>query len=104
MIANENSWRVKAGNSHKQKISGKIKEASRVGEIFRGSGNFEPKKQEESNRKEKGAHHIIGSLFSPLPDVTVLMLLTDFPQGTALNHCRWCGIEYNRCGRHVLDH
>ena len=30
--------------------------------------------------------------------------MTDFLQRTALNHCRWCGMEDNRCGRHVLDH
>ena len=62
-------------------------------------GNFE-KKQEKSNRKKK-VHRIIGSFFSPLPDV--LMFMTDFLQGAALNHCGWCGIEDNRCGRHEVD-
>ena len=43
-------------------------------------------------------------LFLSLPDATALMPLTNFLQGTALNHCLWCGIEDNRCRRHVLDH
>ena len=59
-----------------------------------------------TGKKDKGVHHTtcMGSLFSPLPDVTVLMLLTDFVQSTALNHWRWCCMEDGRCGRHVLDH
>ena len=34
----------------------------------------------QAGKKEKSVHHItrMGSLFSPLPDVTVLMFLTDF--------------------------
>ena len=64
-------------------------------DIIRVSGKFEQK-----NKQEKKVHRIIG-FFLPLPDV--LMLMTDFLQGIALNHCRWCGIEDNRCGRHVAD-
>ena len=78
-----------------------------------GNGNFENSKlfeglvilnnkQNKTIRRKKKVHRIIGSFFLSLSDV-LLMLMTDFPQRTALNHCRWCGMEDNRCGRHVLD-
>ena len=62
-------------------------------EIIGMSGNFEQKKTGKVKQEKKRCppHHRI--FFSPFPDVTVLMLLTDFLQGTTLNHCRWCGTE-----------
>ena len=54
-------------------------------------------------RKKKWCIASSDLFFSPLSDV-LLMLMTDFLQRTALNHCRWCGMEENRSGRHVLDH
>ena len=63
---------------------------------------FEKKKKTGKVKQEKKVPITSADLFlSPLPDVTVLMLLTDFLQGTALNHCLH---KDNRCGRHVLDH
>ena len=79
-----------------------------------GNGNFENsklfeglvifKKNTGQVKKEKKKRCTASSdLFSPPLDVP-LMLMTDFLQRTALNQCRWCGMEDNRCGRHVLDH
>ena len=77
------------------------------------NGNFENSKLfeglvifEQKNRtSQTGKKRCIASsdLFSPLSDM-LLMLLTTCVQGIALNQCRWCGMEDNRCGRHVLDH
>ena len=78
-----------------------------------GNGNFENSKlfeglvilKKKHRTSQKGKKRCIASsdLFSPPLDVP-LMLMTDFLQRTALNQCRWCGMEDNRCGRHVLDH
>ena len=72
-----------------------------------GHGNFENSQFFEPKKRtiQAGKKRCIASsdLFSPLSDM-LLMLMTDFLQRTALNQCHWCGMEGNRCGRHVLDH
>ena len=75
--------------------------------IFKNSKLFEgqillTKKNRTSQTGKKKVHRIIES-FSLLSDV-LLILLTTCVQDTALNQCRWCDMEGNRYGRHVLDH
>ena len=95
-------------NRTNAKLSGKLN-SLRVGngnfensKLFEGLVILKKKTQDKSKRKKKRC--IASSdLFSPPLDVP-LMLMTDFLQRTALNQCRWCGMEDNRCGRHVLGH
>ena len=78
-----------------------------------GNGNFENSKlfeslvifEQKTGQVKQDKKRCIASsdLFSPLSDM-LLMLLTTCVQGIALNQCRWCDMEDNRCGRHVLDH
>ena len=84
-----NSFRVGNGNFENSKS-------------FEGLVIFEQKKTGQVTQEKKKVHRIIGC-FSPLSDM-LLMLLTTCVQGIALNQCRWCGMEDNKCGRHVLDH
>ena len=74
-----------------------------ISKLLEGLVILKKKKAGKVKQGKKPSHHRI-SFFSPLRDVTVRMLLTDFLQGTALNHWRWCGIEDNKCGSHALDH
>ena len=89
-------------NRHFQQTFSEKKTVFRVGVI----GNFDISELFECLVKQEkcSSHHTRGISFSPLPDVTVCVLLTNFVQGTALNHWRWWCMEDNKCGRHVLDH
>ena len=85
-----NSFRVGNGNFENSKL-------------FEGLVILKKKTQDKSERKKKKRCIASSDLFSPPLDVP-LMLMTDFQPRTALNQCRWCGMEDNKCGRHVFDH
>ena len=92
----------KIANTQLKKFAGKQPFSSMVIGSFEISKLFEClvilKKKSRKKQTEKKVPIIIliGSLFSPLPVVTVRVFLTDFVKGTATNHRRWCCMEDNR--------